>query len=99
MQISKTFNAEKLTLALTERLDTLTAPELEQEISALNSDVKELTLNLEELNYISSAGLRVVLIAHKKLKTNGGQLIIRNPNEIVQEVFEMTGFADMLTIE
>lgn len=99
MQISKTFNAEKLTLALTERLDTLTAPELEQEISALNPDVKELTLNLEELSYISSAGLRVVLIAHKKLKANGGQLIIRNPNEIVKEVFEMTGFADILTIE
>ena len=99
MTIIKTQNGKDLTLALEGRLDTMTAPSLEAE---LNEDLKEaetLTLDFSKLEYISSAGLRVLLSAHKVMSAKGGGMKVTNVNEIVREVFEVTGFADILTIE
>lgn len=89
-------NAE--TLALTGRLDTLTAPELEAEISAMLPTVQSLTLDMEKLDYISSAGLRVILKTQKALGKKSGLKLTHVP-ESVKEVFEITGFLDFLTIE
>ena len=78
------------------RLDTITAPDLDKRINEL--DAKEIVLNLENLEYISSAGLRVLLAAHKKfVRLNG--MKVTNVKPEVMEIFEMTGFADILTIE
>lgn len=85
-------------LALSGRLDTATAPELEAEITALLSTENELTLDMENLAYISSAGLRVLLKTYKALEGKGG-LRLTNVPESVNEVFDITGFSDFLTIE
>ncbi|MBO4926230.1 MAG: STAS domain-containing protein [Clostridia bacterium] len=98
MTISKTLNGSALTLALEGRLDTMTAPELEKELNASLNAVDSLTLDFEKLEYISSAGLRVLLTAHKVMSGKGG-MKITNVNEIVSEVFEVTGFCDILEIE
>ena len=98
MTITKNQNGSQLTIALEGRLDTATAPELEQELNKSLENAESLTLDLEKLAYISSAGLRVLLSAHKAMIKKGG-MVIHNVNEIVQEVFEVTGFADILTIE
>lgn len=89
-------NAE--TLALEGRLDTLTAPELEAEISAMFPTVQTLTLDMEKLDYISSAGLRVILKTQKALTQKAGLKLI-NVSDDVREVFDITGFSDFLTIE
>ena len=96
MTISKTLEGEKLNVALEGRLDTTTSPELEQELGSSLEGVKELVFDFAKLEYISSAGLRVLLSAHKKMA--GGMKVI-HVNEIVQEVFEVTGFSDILNIE
>ncbi len=98
MTISKTLNGSALTLALEGRLDTVTAPELERELNASLNGADSLTLDFEKLEYISSAGLRVLLSAHKAMSGKGG-MKVTHVNEIVQEVFEVTGFSDILTIE
>ena len=98
MTISKTQNGNALTIALEGRLDTTTAPELEKELNACLNGVTELTLDFAGLEYISSAGLRVLLSTHKIMSQRGG-LKVTHVNEIVREVFEVTGFADILTIE
>lgn len=89
-------NAE--TLALVGRLDTMTAPELEAEISAMPTTVQTLTLDMEKLDYISSAGLRVILKTQKALEKKSGLKLIHVSDE-VKEVFDITGFSDFLTIE
>lgn len=89
-------NAE--TLALSGRLDTMTAPELETELSALLPTVQTLTLDMEGLDYISSAGLRVILKTQKALEKKAG-LKLTHVSEAVREVFDITGFSDFLTIE
>lgn len=89
-------NAE--TLALEGRLDTLTAPELEAEISAILPSVQTLILDMEKLDYISSAGLRVILKTQKALEKKAGLKLAHVSNE-VKEVFDITGFSDFLTIE
>lgn len=86
------------TLALIGRLDSLTAPTLEAEISALLPKIQSLTLDMEKLEYISSAGLRVILKTQKALEKKGG-LKLTNVPEQVTEVFDITGFSDFLTIE
>lgn len=91
-------SAEKTTIELVGRLDTTTAPALEKTITEDISDVKNLVLNLKELEYISSAGLRVLLSAQKKFQKIG-YMRVTNVCEEIMEVFEMTGFADILTIE
>ena len=98
MTINKQQNGAALTLALEGRLDTTTAPQLEAELKASLNGAESLILDFSKLDYISSAGLRVLLSAHKQMAGKSG-MKIRNANEIVQEVFDVTGFADILTIE
>lgn len=87
-----------LEIALHGRLDTITSPELEATIREKLEDADELAFDFADLEYISSAGLRVLLGAHKTMSARGGMKIM-NVNEMVNEVFEITGFADILTIE
>ena len=91
-------NAENTVIELAGRLDTTTAPALDKTINGDLGDTKNLTLDLKKLEYISSAGLRVLLAAQKKLQKIGTMKVI-NVCEEVMEVFEMTGFADILVIE
>ncbi|MDO5441040.1 MAG: STAS domain-containing protein [Bacillota bacterium] len=97
MTINKNLEADKLTVAVEGRLDTSTAPELEKELADL-SGIKELVLDFEKLEYVSSAGLRV-LLASQKIMNGQGKMLIKHVNETIMEVFEITGFADILTIE
>lgn len=98
MNITKKENGDALEVALQGRLDTMTAPQLEQELKSYLGGVKELTLDLEGLEYISSAGLRVLLSAQKQMNRQGSMKLV-HVNEIVKEIFEVTGFLDILTIE
>ena len=98
MKITKSNNGTNLEIALEGRLDTTTAPELEQELKGSMDGANELTLDFGKLDYISSAGLRVLLSAHKAMSKKGG-MKVTNVNEIVKEVFDVTGFADILNIE
>ena len=96
MDIVKNANGEALEVVLKGRLDTTTAPELE---AALELDgITALVLDFEGLEYISSAGLRVILAAQKKMSAQG-KMVIKNVNDTIKEVFEITGFIDILTIE
>jgi anti-sigma B factor antagonist len=98
MTIEVRRNEKELTVALSGRLDTITAPTLEKTISDNMSDAEKLVLDFNGLEYISSAGLRVVLNAQKKMQQKGGMKVI-NVCEEVMEVFEITGFVDILSIE
>lgn len=98
MTIQKTKNGTSLLLAVEGRLETTTAPELEAVINNELTDVTDLTFDFAALEYISSAGLRVILSAQKKMNAQG-TMKVTNVNEIVNEVFEITGFSDVLTIE
>ena len=98
MNITKTQNGTALTIALEGRLDTTTAPELEKEMKDLLPAATELTMDFSKLDYISSAGLRVLLSAHKVMAPKGG-MKVTNVNDIVREVFDVTGFIDILNIE
>ena len=98
MTITKKQDGTALEIALEGRLDTMTAPELEAELNASMNGAETLTLDFSKLDYISSAGLRVLLSAHKAMSAKGG-MKVTNVNEIVREVFDVTGFADILTIE
>ena len=98
MTIEKTKNGTALTIKLTGRLDTITAPELEAELKTALEGITELVFDLSGLEYISSAGLRTLLQAQKTMTKQGSMKVI-NVGEIVGEVFEITGFADILTIE
>ena len=96
MKIDFSKNNGTLVVALDGRLDTVTAPDLERFLTGNYADTKALILDCTKLAYVSSAGLRVLLAAQKKMK---GAMKIKNVCELVMEVFEMTGFADILTIE
>ena len=98
MTITKNKSGNALEIALEGRLDTMTAPELEAELNQELGSADSLTLDFSKLDYISSAGLRVLLSAHKAMAGKGG-MKVTNVNEIVKEVFEVTGFSDILTIE
>ena len=98
MTITKTAENGVLRIALEGRLDTNTAPQLESELKSSLSGVTELDFDFSVLEYISSAGLRVLLAAQKAMNKQKGTLSIRNVNETVMEVFEVTGFVDILTI-
>ena len=87
---------ELVTLGISGRLDATTAPNLEKIINELPVDTKELVFNMSGLEYVSSAGIRVLLSAYKKMNGNGGIMRIEKPNEMVREVFEMTGLSEML---
>ena len=96
MTINVERNFELVTLEITGRLDTTTAPNLEAVINELSEETKELVFNMAELEYISSAGIRVLLWAYKKMNQSGGIMRIEKENDIVREVFEMTGLVEML---
>ena len=98
MTIEKNKVDSVLTIALSGRLDTMTAPELETELKDSLEGVTELVFDLGKLDYISSAGLRVLLSAQKTMNRQGA-MKVRHPNEIISEIFEVTGFSDILTIE
>ena len=96
MKIDFIKNAENLEVKLEGRLDTTTAPEFDSFLNENLGGVSALTIDCKDLTYVSSAGLRVLLAAHKQLK---GAMTLKNVCEIVMEVFEMTGFVEVLEIE
>ena len=98
LNITKTFDNDALQIALEGRLDTTTAPDLESALNESINDAKELTLDFEKLEYISSAGLRVLLSAQKIMNQQGSMRVIHVRDEI-NDIFEVTGFSDILTIE
>ena len=98
LTINKTIENGKAAFALEGRLDTTTAPELEKELKDSFDGLSELTLDFSKLEYISSAGLRVLLAAQKVMNRQGG-MKVANVNETIMEIFEVTGFSDILTIE
>ena len=98
MTIDKKQNGSALSIALEGRLDTTTAPELEAELKSSLNGVSELVFDFEKLDYISSAGLRV-LLSTQKIMNKQGSMKIMHVNDMIMEVFEVTGFSDILTIE
>ena len=97
MTIDKKQNGNALEIALEGRLDTMTSPGLEAALKDSLAAADSLTLDFAKLDYISSAGLRVLLAAHKTMSGKGG-MKVKNVNEVVREVFDVTGFVDILTI-
>ena len=96
MTINVERDYELVTLGVTGRLDTTTAPNLESAVNELSTDIKELVFDMSELEYLSSAGLRVLLFAYKKMSLHQGVMRIEKVNDIVREVFEMTGLLQMI---
>ena len=97
MQINKTLNGDALTIAITGRVDTLTAPQLDSEIQGKLDGVKSLVIDLKNVEYISSAGLRIFLAAQKVMNKQGS-MVVKNASSAIKEIFEVTGFCDILTI-
>ena len=98
MTINKTKNDSALTLAVEGRLETITAPQLEAVVKTELAGITSLTFDLSKLDYISSAGLRVLLTA-QKIMNKQGEMKVTGANDIVMEIFDVTGFSDILTIE
>lgn len=98
MNINKIVDGATLQIALEGRLDTTTAPQLEAELKQSMDGITLLELDFDKLEYLSSAGLRVILAAQKTMNKQG-KMVIRHVNETIMEVFEVTGFIDILTIE
>lgn len=100
MEINKAISNQNVIITLKGRLDTMTAPQLDDEVKGIDFDeVETVTLNLKDLEYISSSGLRVILALYKSLKSKGGNLKIVNVSNTIMELFSMTGMADYLDIE
>ena len=97
MEINKDIQEKVMKLKLSGRLDTTTSPQLEQELNASLDGIEDLQLDFSELDYISSAGLRVLLSAQKKMNKQGA-MSISGVNDTIAEIFEVTGFSDILTI-
>ena len=98
MTINKTQDGTNLTVKISGRLDTTTAPQLETELKNSLDGIENLVFDFSELEYVSSAGLRVLLSA-QKIMNKQGSMVIRNVGEAIMEIFEVTGFSDILTIE
>ena len=98
MNIIKNAENDKLTIAVVGRLDSNTAPQLEAELKQSIEETKSLVFDFTKLDYVSSAGLRVILSAQKQMNKQGS-MVITNVKPTIMEVFEITGFADILTIE
>ncbi len=98
MDINKKANGESLEIALTGRLDTTTAPQLDEVVKNDLNGITSLVFDLNNLEYISSAGLRVLLAAQKVMNKQGS-MVVRNVKDDIMEVFDITGFADILTVE
>ena len=98
MNVDMKRNGTELTVAVEGRIDTLTAPDLEEQLEPELEDVERLIFDFAELKYISSAGLRV-LLSSMKVMDEQGEMIVRNVNSDIMDIFEVTGFADLLNIE
>ena len=98
MKIEINITGEALNIAIEGRLDTTTAPELEASLKESFEGLEKLVLDFAALDYLSSAGLRVLLAAQKTMNKQG-EMVVRNVNETISEIFEVTGFSDVLTIE
>ncbi len=98
MNIVENLNGNQLCISLEGRLDTTTAPELEKVLDGCLEGVTELTFDMSALDYLSSAGLRILLGAQKRMNKQGSMKVVK-VNETIMEIFEVTGFADILTIE
>ncbi len=98
LNVEKKLEEDKLYVSVEGRLDTITSPDLEREINDSIEGVKELTLDFDKLEYISSSGLRV-LLAEQKVMNKQGSMKLINVNDTIMEIFEVTGFTDILTIE
>lgn len=98
MKINKELEETKLTIYLEGRFDTASSPMLEEELKDSISELTELIFDFEKVEYISSSGLRIILSAQKVMNKQG-TMIVRHVNDVVMEVFEITGFVDILTIE
>jgi anti-sigma B factor antagonist len=99
MEIKVNTNGASKTVMLNGRLDTTTAPQLEKELAGQFDGTQEMIFDLENLQYISSAGLRVLLSTQKKINSQGASMIIRHVNDMVMEILDVTGFLDILTVE
>ena len=98
LNIAKAQEGTQLTVTLSGRLDTTTAPELEESINSSIGGIELLVMDFAALEYLSSAGLRVLLGAQKTMNKQG-KMVIKNVNDTINDIFEVTGFADILTIE
>ena len=98
MEIKTKMDGSAAELVFTGRLDTTTSPQLEAALVDVLAAADNITFDFAKLDYLSSAGLRVILSTHKKLKAAGGQLTVKNVNEVVMNVFNLTGFSDILNI-
>ncbi len=100
MQIKSDISSKNIVISLIGRLDTITSPQLEEEINSFSlENIETVILDLKELEYISSAGLRVVLMIHKKMNKLGGQLKLINVNDMILNIFDMTGMSEFLNIQ
>ncbi|WP_292603550.1 MULTISPECIES: STAS domain-containing protein [unclassified Methanobrevibacter] len=99
MNITKSFNEKELTLSVEGRIDTITSQDLSNEINDEMGNFNSLILDFANLEYISSAGLRVLMATQKKLKAEGIPFVIKNVNEVINEIFRMSGFDKILKIE
>lgn len=99
MNITKEYNEKELTLSIEGRIDTITSKDLESEINNELGNFDSLIMDFSNLEYISSAGLRVLIATQKKLKTDNIPFVIRNVNNTVGEIFRMSGFNKILKIE
>lgn len=98
MTINKTITDNTLTIALDGRLDTMTSPKLEELLNEYLPGITALVFDLSHLAYVSSSGLRVLLMAQKQMNKQGS-MVVKGVNEVIMEVLEVTGFSDILTIE
>lgn len=99
MTITENKTPISIELVVSGRLDTGTAPELEVKLKEISKDTQTLYLNMQDVQYISSAGLRVVLLAHKLMLPSGGKMIIKNPSTFCRQVLSATGMDSILSIE
>lgn len=98
MKIAKRTSSGTMTLTLSGRLDTATSPELDAVVQKIETGVKELIFDFENLEYVSSAGLRVLLTAQKIMNARNGKMKIVKANDVIKEVFQVTGFASFITL-
>lgn len=99
MDIKKNYNEKELTIEVGDRIDTITAPDFENEINDEMGNFDSLIIDFANLEYISSAGLRVLISTQKKLKGEGIPMVIKNVNDTINEIFRMSGFDKILKIE
>ena len=99
MNIIKNFNEKELTIIIEGRIDTITSEDLKKDIDEENDNFNSLTLDFEKVKYISSAGLRVLVATQKKLKAENKPFVIKNVDDAVNEIFKMSGFNKILSIE